>query len=133
MTGMIANAGQFLDQGCDSGKRPQVGLVATADRPSQQSLHHLFGLSGGQLGLTAGLSLAGEALLAALDPGGFPTISDLPAHSENSAHLGDWNVFLEEVGSPNPPLFHLNVVTLRWHDPKIDERWNCVTLLCESQ
>lgn len=133
MTRMILHAGEFFDQGCKAGERPQVGLVATTDWSRDQSREHLVGLAGGQLGLTTGLSFTGKARFTAFDPCVFPQVGDLPGHSEPSANFGSGNILLEEVSRPNPPLFHLSVVTLRWHERMARGGLNEVTLLCESQ
>lgn len=133
MTWMVLHTGEFLDQGCNARERPQVGIVTTANWARHQRLDHLFGLIGGQLGLTTGLSLAGKARLAAFDPSLLPPVGDLSGHSKPSAHFRGGNALLEEGGCPNPPFLHLGVVTLRWHDRIIHGGLERVTLLCETQ
>lgn len=116
MPRMVFHTCQFFDQDCNSRKRPQVGLVATADRTRDQSLDYLFGLIGGQLGFATGLSFAGKARFTPFDPCVLPPIGDLPTHSEPSTNFRGGYVLREEGSSPNSPLFHLSVVTLGWHD-----------------
>ena len=133
MTRMILYTSQFLDQGCNARERPQVGLVTTADRTRHQGLDHLCGLIGGQLGLTTGLSFAGKPRLTAFGPCLLPSVGDLPGYSESSADFRSGNVLLEEGSGPYPSFFHLNMVTLRWHDPTITRGLRYVTLFRESQ
>jgi hypothetical protein len=105
-----------LDQGCNAGECPQVGLVATADRTRHQGFDHLFGLIGGQLGLAPRLSFAGKAGFAAFDPCNPPPVGDLSGHSKPSADFESGNIPLEEESGSDPPLFHSSMVTPRWHE-----------------
>ena len=133
MTRMVFHTGEFLNQGCNARERPQVGLVTTADRTGHEGLDYLFGLIGGQLGFTTGLSFAGKARLTAFGPCLFPSVGDLPGYSESSADFRSGNVLLEEGSRPHPPFFHLNMVTLCWHDRILPEKLKHVTLFRESQ
>ena len=133
MTWMILHTGQLLDQGRNAGKRPQVGPVPTAHRACNQGLSDLGCLFGRQLWFPTGLTFAGEARFASLGPRDLPSIGHLTAYPKPSAHLWGRNIFLEEGSRLNPPLLHLNVVTLEWHVRSVHGSQRNVTLLCDCQ
>jgi len=133
VTRMILHTGQFLDQDCNARERPQVGLVTTVGRTRHQGFDHLLGLISGQLGLATGLSLAGKGRLAAFGPCLLPPVCHLPGYSEPSADFRSGKVLREEGSGQNPPFFHLNMVTRRWHDRTVSEGLKSVTLFSESQ
>lgn len=57
MTWMTLHTGQLLDQGCNAGKRPQVGPVPTAHRAGNQGLSDLGCLSAVSFGFRPALPL----------------------------------------------------------------------------
>ena len=133
MTGVVANASEFLDKRGYARQGPELGLIPVGGRAGQQCGHNLLGLKRGEPWFRAGLPLAGESRRAASLPGVFPAVADLPRHAQPPGYCGRAQALVEEAGCLPASPFHFCMITSTCHNQSMASIPTDVTLISETQ
>ena len=110
MPGVIADAGQILDQRGHSRQCPQLSSVSLGERALDERMGDLLDLAGRKPGFWTCGSLAGQSSFATGLPSLMPALGHLPGYAQTSNHLRHGNILFKQSSRSQPAFFHQSMI-----------------------